>query len=251
MLRALKRKLKRLRRYRRAVAAPGCYHCFLDELLDRSVRRTLRIGGAQIEVRTHTPDLDVAISSLVEQEYAHLRVEAPRFIVDAGANIGTSAIFFARRYPEATIVAVEPEDENFELLKRNTAPFPNVVPVKAAIWGRSETRPVMNRHTGPWGYTVSDSDQPADLTGQRIDCVTVEHLMRTHGAEAIDLMKMDIEGGEKDVLENAAGWIDKVSVMTVELHDRICMGCARAFYLATKDFARFEKHGEKVTTYRH
>jgi hypothetical protein len=38
--------------------------------------------------------------------------------------------------------------------------------------------------------------------------------------------------------------------MTVELHDRISMGCTRAFYLATKDFDVFEIHGEKITAYR-
>ena len=75
-------------------------------------------------------------------------------------------------------------------------------------------------------------------------------MRNSYGIESIDLLKMDIEGGEKDVLENAQGWIDCVDTITVELHDRICMGCDRAFYLATKDFVRFEKQGEKVTAYR-
>jgi FkbM family methyltransferase len=46
---------------------------------------------------------------------------------------------------------------------------------------------------------------------------------KEHGIESIDLLKMDIEGGEKDVLEKSLGWIDSVDTMTVELHDRICM----------------------------
>jgi len=74
--------------------------------------------------------------------------------------------------------------------------------------------------------------------------------MNEHGIESIDLLKMDIEGGEKDVLENSQEWIGSVSAMTIELHDGISMGCSRAFYLATKDFKVFETHGEKVTAYR-
>ena len=74
--------------------------------------------------------------------------------------------------------------------------------------------------------------------------------MKEHDIDSIDLLKMDIEGAEKDVLEKSSGWIDRVDVLCAELHDRICMGCDRAFYLATKDFRTFERHGEKITAYR-
>jgi hypothetical protein len=74
--------------------------------------------------------------------------------------------------------------------------------------------------------------------------------MKEHDIDSIDLLKMDIEGEEKDVLEKSSGWIDRVDVLCAELHDRICMGCDRAFCLATKDFRTFERHGEKITAYR-
>jgi hypothetical protein len=78
----------------------------------------------------------------------------------------------------------------------------------------------------------------------------MESLMKDNDIDSIDLLKMDIEGGEKNVLENSSDWIDSVRAMAVELHDRICMGCTRAFYIATKDFKIFEKHGEKIIAYR-
>ncbi len=74
--------------------------------------------------------------------------------------------------------------------------------------------------------------------------------MEKYSIDKIDLLKMDIEGGEKNVLENSSDWIDSVDIITVELHDRICVGCDRAFYLSTKDFKTFEKHGEKITAYK-
>jgi FkbM family methyltransferase len=198
----------------------------------------------------NTPDLKLAISSLVKKEFDHIRSTSPKFIIDAGANIGTSAVFFAKKYPAAKIIAVEPEDGNFKLLLKNTSSFQNITVIKAAIWGSVEKRTVQNRFTGHWGYTVADTHNKIESTGQDINCITIDSIMKDFNIEKIDLLKMDIEGCEKDVFENSSGWINSVSVITVELHEGICAGCRRAFYLATKDFKTFEKHGEKITAYK-
>jgi FkbM family methyltransferase len=245
----IKRFAKRLR-YFRVIESPNAWLCFLDSMLGREVLRSVTIKGTQVTVRTNTPDLSVAISSLYNEEYGHLRLSDPKIIVDAGANIGTSSIYLARRFPNAKIFAVEPEQGNFQLLRKNLEGYPNVIAVQAAFWGADGTRKIQNRFTGHWGYTVADTTNKTGETGQEVVCVTIDSFMNKHGIESIDLLKKDIEGGEKDVLANPQGWIDSVHSMTVELHDRISMGCTRAFYLATKDFDVFEIHGEKITAYR-
>jgi len=250
MIRKLKSKLERFLIYSKAIEGFGLYLCILDELLEREMVRMINIGGASIYVRTNTPDLDIAISGLFRKEYEQIRTSNPKFIIDAGANIGTSAIFFAERYPNAQIIAVEPEESNFNLLLKNTSNYKNIIAIKAAIWGTIDKRTIQNRFTGHGGYTISETENKTESTGQDIDCITIEWLMNKYNIDSIDLLKMDIEGGEKNVLENSSDWIDSVAIMTVELHDRICMGCDRAFYLATKDFKTFEKHGEKVTAYK-
>jgi FkbM family methyltransferase len=246
----IKRKLRKFLRYPKIINGFDAYICILDEIFGREIVRPITINGYQLYIRTNTPDLNVAISSLCDKEYDHLNLSNPRIIIDAGANIGTSSIFFARKYPDARIFAVEPETSNFELLKKNTRNYDNIVPIKAAIWSKNCTRTIQNRFTGHWGYTVSETTNRIESTGQEINCKTINTLMNEHEIELIDLLKMDIEGGEKDVLENSQDWIDSVDTITVELHDRICMGCDRACYLATKDFAKLEKHGEKITAYR-
>ncbi len=243
-------KLKRFFYYHKAIEGFGVYICALNDLLRNEIVRIINIGGNSIYIRTNTPDLSVAISSLFEKEYDNIRSLNPKFIIDAGANIGTSAMFFAKKYPNAQIIAIEPEESNFNLLLKNTNNYDNIVAVNAAIWGIDGKRTVQNRFTGHWGYTVSETHNETESTGQEINCITVESIMNEYGIENIDIFKMDIEGAEKNVLENSSNWIDSVAIMTVELHDRICMGCARAFYLSTKDFRDFEKHGEKVTAYR-
>ena len=244
------RKLKRIFQYPKIIDGLTAYLCFFDEIFGRERVRSIKIKDHKIDIRTNSHDLNVAISSLYDEEYDHLNLSDPRVIIDAGANVGTSSIFFARKYPGARIFAVEPETSNFDLLCKNTLNYNNIVPIKAAIWRKNGTRTIQNRLTGHHGYTVSETPNRTQSTGQEVTCITIRSLIEQQGIEFIDLLKMDIEGSEKCVLENSQGWIDCVKVMTVELHDRICMGCTRAFYLATKDWGKFEKHGEKTTAYR-
>ncbi|KPJ77831.1 MAG: hypothetical protein AMJ54_06595 [Deltaproteobacteria bacterium SG8_13] len=234
----------------KAIQGFASFLCLLDRLLRRERVRRIQLGGTDIYIRTNTSDLIAALSCLHHKEYDAIRCSAPRVIIDAGAYIGASAVFFADKYPDARIVAVEPEESNFELLCKNTEKYSNIVAVKAAIWGAVETRAIHRRTTGCWGFAITETPNTTESTGQQIDCITINSLMDKYGIEKIDLLKMDIEGGEKNVLENASEWIDAVDILTVELHDRICEGCTRAFYRATKQFAYFETHGEKVTAYR-
>lgn len=249
MLEKVGEKSGRLARYLVA-GGLGTYLCLFDELFGRVRVRPVTINGHQIYIRTNTSDLYVVYSCFYHREYDYLSLSDPEIIIDAGANIGASSIFFARKYPNARIFAIEPETSNFELLKQNIQNYHNIIPIKAAIWGETGTRTIQNRFTGHWGFTVSETTNKTELIGQEINCITIHSLMKEYGFTSIDLLKMDIEGGEKDVLENSQDWMDSVKIITVELHDKIHLGCEQAFYDATKDFKNFEKHGEKVTAYR-
>jgi hypothetical protein len=67
--------------------------------------------------------------------------------------------------------------------------------------------------------------------------ISVADLMRSFDLDHIDVLKLDIEGSEKEVFEDSAEWIDRVSAIAIELHDRFKSGCSRAFYAATTGFA--------------
>lgn len=243
--------LRKYRTYIRSLKKKDACIFILDSVLKREKVRKVTLSGISLTLRTNTPDLEVAISSLVDNEYGNIKSKNPSFILDAGANIGSSSIQFALKYPNCKILAIEPEECNFKILQMNTEPFDNIVCVQAGLWGSEMKREIRNRDTGHWGYTLMDSvAKTTSLTGQEINCITVPQIMSEHDVDSIDILKMDIEGGEIDVFKTSSDWIDSVKIITIELHDRICMGCDRSFYLSTKDFRYFERNGEKVTAYR-
>src|SRR5690606_16666685 len=70
---------------------------------------------------------------LLEELYNLPNDFKPLTIIDAGANIGLTSVYFASKYPNATIVSLEPEAENFKLLKNNTQYYANVYPMFAGL----------------------------------------------------------------------------------------------------------------------
>jgi hypothetical protein len=74
--------------------------------------------------------------------------------------------------------------------------------------------------------------------------------MRECGVDRIDLLKLDIEGSEKEVLSDSDSWIRHVSAISMELHDRFIPGCSRAFFNAISDFSIELRRGEKILVSR-
>jgi FkbM family methyltransferase len=147
---------------------------------------------------------------------------AARFIIDAGAHIGLASVLFASRFPSARIVAIEPQADNFAMLERNTARFPGICPIRAGLWWHGATLKIQNPGEKSWGFRLAEGD------GGDVAAVTVGNLMQRFAFDRIDILKLDVEGAEKEVLEHAAGWIDRVDTMIVELHDRVRVGCTEA-----------------------
>ena len=162
---------------------------------------------------------------------------APKTIVDAGAHIGMASILFALRYPAARIVALEPEPSNFAALVRNTAPYQSITPIQAALW-REDGEVSLGASTAhPKG-----AFQIVDSGGQKVRAITMDTVMREANFESIDLLKMDIEGAEKDVFESCP-WIGKIQVIAIELHDRLRPGCSFSVQNAARSL-RCERQGE-------
>ena len=116
-------------------------------------------------------------------------------VLDIGAHLGTFALPAANR--GAQVIAVEAGPNNARCLNASASAngFARLTVVHASA-GHAE-RPVRFREHGPWGHTA--------LTGFAADVTvvpgrTVTGILEEHGVERVDLIKLDIEGGELDVL---------------------------------------------------
>src|SRR5262249_54066304 len=121
--------------------------------------------------------------------------------------------------------------------------YPNITAIRAALWKENGEISIFDPGQGPWSFRTSP--EGVGSIG-RTPAVTVDELLRKSGADFVDVLKIDIEGAEKEVFENASTWIEKIRAIMIELHDRFRPGCSRALYVGTPGFDHEERHGETV-----
>jgi len=204
-------------------------------------------------LRTRSSDFEAFVQVISDQEYDVAEMPTPETIVDAGANVGLASRFFAQKFPDAKILALEPEESNFSQLCRNMADYPNVVCIKKALWTTTGTLKLFDPGMGKWSVRVDGDAKPGDAPLPEVgsaQCVTISDLMSEYGLTRIDLLKVDIEGAEKELFAASSEWIDKVDAIAIELHDRFKRGCSQAFYNATASFPHEVHKGELVFLFR-
>ena len=202
-----------------------------------------------IYLRLNTSDIPTFDQVFINQEYNFATSKPPNIIVDAGANIGLSSVYFASRYPESRIISIEPEKSNFELLKKNVAPYPNIIPLQAALWDKNEEISLVDPGFGKWGFmTVKKENQEERLCNllHQVPGMTVDRIMQDYSIPRIDILKIDIEGAEREVFHDTSLWIEKVDVIIVELHESMKPGCIRSFYTGARGFDSEWRQGENV-----
>lgn len=219
MLRNIYSRVKRAYYYTKMIGWKDFIRIRLYNRFGKKVLMSINMADIPLYLRTATTDFNTAAMCLLFEEYAHLTYPSPAVIVDAGANIGASSIYFARRYPNAKVFAIEPELENFALLQKNTQAYANILPIRAALWSDQSTRMIHDAATGAWGFTVCDAEKEVAPTGQYVQCVSIAAIMDKYAIDFIDILKMDIEGSEKVIFEHAEDWINRVGVITIELHE--------------------------------
>jgi FkbM family methyltransferase len=198
-------------------------------------------------LRLRTSDVSLFHEIIVAGEYEWDFAKSPSVIVDAGANIGLASVFYANKYPEARIVAIEAELSNYHMLKKNVAPYPNIIPIHAAVWKENKNIYIHDPGTQHWGFQTTEKGMPAsDASDRQVRGITLDAVMAQNELSYVDVLKMDIEGAEREVFESPGPWINKVGVLVIELHDHLKAGCSRSVYSTTKSFEYQWQRGETV-----
>lgn len=196
--------------------------------------RVMLKGVGPIRLRRHTSDALVFSQIFSRHEY-DLR-SFPQFagiaeryetilaggrcplIIDAGANNGASALWFAHQFPEAKIVAIEPEPSNAHLCKQNSEGF-NIEVLPVAIGCQAGAVDLVTENRGKWAVMTTRR-----LGGATVVC-TIPEIVSSYASQCdLFMVKIDIEGFESDLFATNTDWVADAKVIIIEPHDWMLPG---------------------------
>ena len=189
----------------------------------------LSYGGQQISLRRDSSDFMVFDQIMLEEEFKpFVQLIADEGIViknilDCGANIGLTSLYFSRKFPGCHILALEPEPENFQQLLHNVKAngLDRVRAVQKGVWSKKALleHDVSFCPAKDWAFSVRESTH-GDGT---IDVDTLDNIVNDNGFPVADYIKMDVEGSEFELFRNLASWANafaKAKVISIEVHEK-------------------------------
>ena len=196
-----------------------------------TLRETSR-RNLQISVRRkNSSDIQVFEQVFINKEYEALvknifaagKETEIRFVIDAGANIGFTTLYLNQYFPKAYFQVIEPDKNNFEQLRKNFKlnNLQNTELHLSGLWS-SDGWLQINRDADEgkeWSYRVTASDKPTDLKG-----ISFTTLLNKTDFPFIDILKVDIEGGEKELFrkeEIISPVLQKTRFLAMEIHDHL------------------------------
>jgi FkbM family methyltransferase len=204
------------------------FHCKMIKVKPKGIKHW-------IYCRNGTSDFAVLRQVIGKKECAFNMNASPSTIIDAGANVGYSSVLFSNLWKNARIIAIEPEEENFTMLLKNTRLYPNIECVQAAIWSKSAILKLKNENDLAFSYQYSEENQ-LKMSASEAQAFTVKEICRKFSIDRLDLLKIDIEGGELEILKNSeSDWHQDAGAIAIELHEWIVPGVEKLAYEKMKD----------------
>jgi FkbM family methyltransferase len=159
-------------------------------------------------------------------------------IIDCGANIGLSVIYFKKEFPSCRVVAFEPDGKNFELLKNNiqSHDLKDVELLKKAVW--IENTQLKFSESGNMGSKIG-----GDNNTVKVDAVRLKDFLSAN----VDFLKIDIEGAEYEVLKDIEANLYQVNKMFLEYHGKFSEGYQLTEIISILQKAGFEYYIKEAT----
>lgn len=134
------------------------------------------------------------------------------YILDCGANMGLSILYFKKLFPEAKIVAFEPDEETFKVLEKNTKSYGESVTIKKeAVWTADTELTFFSEGSLAGSLVIDFAKKNRAVTVKATD-------LKKYLSQTVDFLKIDIEGAENTLIFNLKGHLDKVQHLFLEYH---------------------------------
>ena len=183
------------------------------------------LGAIRQVLEMQDYNLDHFAQGVLLRDWAQ-KQKSPLVIIDAGAHIGTATIWYSMQFPGTRIIAVEPEDSNFDLLRKNLEGAVGVTLVHGAIGSYDGTGFLSDPGHDSWGFRVASVAPGTLLTDVPVDMHTMRSLLKMEPDCVPFIAKIDIEGGERDLFSHNAEWLLSFPLIIIELHDWMLVGQA-------------------------
>jgi FkbM family methyltransferase len=148
--------------------------------------------------------------------------QKPSQFIDIGATLGEEAIRLTSIYGDVKIDAIEPNLESFNLLKKNTENYSNIKCHNIAIFKNNDNISIAKSSTEAQSVRFTNLIEELKFESEKVDCLTFNHFLKINNIEFIDLVKININGGEKYIFENGDdNWIKNTKAIVVMTFDNI------------------------------
>jgi FkbM family methyltransferase len=147
-----------------------------------------------------------------EEIYKFISDKEDPFIIDCGANIGLSIIYFKQLYPKSKIICFEPDENAFNILKKNTLEYNDSVELhNEAVWIENTDLCFFSEGSLAGSLVVDFVNKNNIKVVKAID-------FKKHLIKKIDFLKIDIEGAENQLIFDIENHLDNVNKLFLEYH---------------------------------
>jgi FkbM family methyltransferase len=155
----------------------------------------------------------------------------PKWMIDAGAYIGDTSVYFLNRFRDLRVIAIEANPQNYKIARQNLAPYASrCTLLQKGVWKSNSKLRLKNDLNFTYVEEVPREQAEFDLEGIQIDTIMSEHQI-----PRISILKMDIEGAEAHVFSSPdQNWLSKTDLLIIEIHN------AEAFSAVEKALSKLQ-----------
>ena len=175
--------------------------------------KTFKVFGSTLFI-TNKEELIHAIDEIFIEEVYKVSLPENALIIDCGANIGISVLYFKLQHPTAKVIAFEPDEINFNLLRQNIDSFKleNVEIHKKAVW--NENTVITFSNEGTMSSKIESGSSMNESKVIQIPAIRLKGLLN----QPVHFLKLDIEGAEYEVLKDSEDSLKNIENLFIEYH---------------------------------